>query len=75
MKHLHCTTCKFTLEVGNSEEAKAYTANMPMHCGQPMVADSSAASVPATPEHKEEALPKEEKKGFFGGLGKKKKKG
>ena len=68
MKHLHCTTCKFTLPVGSPEEAATYEANMPMHCGQPMVTDGASASPAPT-----EAAPKEEKKGLFGGKSKKKK--
>ena len=70
MKHLHCTVCKFTLPV-NPEEAKVYKANLPMHCGQAMVVDGGSAPAP---EPKEEAAPKEEKKGLFGLGGKKKKK-
>jgi hypothetical protein len=70
VKHLHCTTCKFTLPVENPEESKAYAANMPMHCGQPMLADGADAPAPAAAEPVPE--PKEEKKGFFSRSKKKK---
>lgn len=77
MKHLHCTTCKFTLPVPPTE-AESYKASTPMHCGVPMIPDGEGLPAPvATPaetptaEAKAEE-PKKEKKGFFG---KKKKKG
>ena len=78
MKHLHCTTCKFTLPV-TAAETESYKASIPMHCGVPMIPDGEGLPAPAvtpaeTPTAKAEAKaeePKKEKKGFFG----KKKKG
>lgn len=60
MKHLYCTTCKFMLTVG-AEEAKAYKANIPLHCGQPMVTNGG-----------EELPVAEEPKKGLGGKSKKK---